>query len=453
MAASLRIALIAMSGVRACDPELMALGLTLLGFVERGKLIASLPSLGLLTLAGLTPKHHQQRYIEVTALGPNAGEQTLLDLPTDVDLVAISSLSAQIHDAYRVAEHYIQQGITVVMGGLHVTSVPHEAIARGITAVVGEGEPVWLDLLSDAEQGQLKPLYDARGRSFDLARAPLPAIELLDLSRYNRLTVQTSRGCPWQCSFCASSILLTRHYKQKPIERVLAEVDAICARWPNAFIELADDNAFVNARYWKALLPALAERHVRWFAESDLSIHEDPELLDLMRRAGCAQVLIGFESPNAAGLAGLELRRDWKRRHVDSYRQAVQTIQSHGITVNACFVIGLDGQGPEIFDQVRAFVADVAPYDVQITLPTAFPGTPYYQQMLQAGRLIEPEAWERCTLFDLNVEPTEMSTDELRAGFKRLVVDLYSQDATDQRRQAFRHQRQTGGVSPKEQGS
>ena len=113
----------------------------------------------------------------------------------------------------------------------------------------------------------------------------MPAYELLEPSKYNRLIVQTSRGCPLRCEFCASSILLRARYKQKPIEKVLAEIDRIRAFWRRPFIEFADDNAFVNRRYWKQLLPELKKRKIRWFAETDLSIHEDAELLRLMRRA------------------------------------------------------------------------------------------------------------------------------------------------------------------------
>ena len=131
---------------------------------------------------------------------------------------------------------------------------------------------------------------------------PMPAYELLEVEKYNRLTVQTSRGCPFQCEFCRSSVLLTSRYKQKPVARVLAEIDRIRQLWRRPFIEFADDNAFVNHRYWKELLPVLKRRHVRWFAETDLSIHEDDELLDLMRQSGCAEVLIGFESPGEWGL-------------------------------------------------------------------------------------------------------------------------------------------------------
>lgn len=432
----LRIVFIAMSGLRACDPELTALGLTLPGFVERNRSIASLPSLGLLTLAGMTPAQHQRRYLEMPDLSG------IDQLPRDVDLVAISSFSAQIKEAYQVAEHYRTLRIPVVMGGLHVTALPQEAIAHGAAAVVGEGETVWHDVLRDAERGQLRPLYDARGAEFNLAAAPMPAYELLDLERYNRITVQTSRGCPWRCSFCASSILLTRKYKQKPAAQVLAEIDHIRSLWPRPFIEFADDNSFCHRAYWKALLPEIAKRQIKWFAESDLAIHEDDELLRLMREAGCAEVLIGLESPTTEGLDGVETKCNWKLSQAPQYRDAIRRIQARGIRVNACFVLGLDGQTTQVFDQVLDFVAEALPFDVQVTVPTPFPGTPLFAQLQREGRLLADRAWERCTLFDVNFRPTHMSPQELAAGLRQMVVALYSEEATARRHQHFKALRQ-----------
>jgi radical SAM superfamily enzyme YgiQ (UPF0313 family) len=434
----MRIGLIAMSGIRACDPELLRLGLTLPGFVERSRTIAALPSLGLLTLAGLTPRRHELRYIEVADLRM-AG-----DLPADFDLVAISSFSAQVREAYELAGRYARLGVPVVIGGLHVTALPQEALLQGASSAAGEGELLWQEILEDAQRGRLRPVYDARGREFDLADAPLPAFEMLDVGRYNRLTVQTSRGCPWRCAFCASSILLTRRYKQKPIDKVLREIDAIRELWPRPFIEFADDNAFVNRAYWRALLPELRRRRLRFFVETDVSIAEDDSLLELARRAGCVEVLLGLESPTGAGLAGLEMRRDWKRRKWPMYRDAVRRIQSHGIRVNACFVLGLDGQDPEVFGALRDFVEDVSPFDVQITYQTPFPGTPLQERLRREGRLTHDGQWERLTLFDITYRPEPMSRQQLRAGFMDLARGLYGRDATRRRRAGFQAQWRRG---------
>jgi radical SAM superfamily enzyme YgiQ (UPF0313 family) len=438
----MNIAMIAMSGIRACDAELLTLGLTLPGFVERSKTVAALPSLGLLTLAGMTPREHTVRYFEVAELA--AADK----IPTNFDLVVISTFSAQAKEGLALAGKFAALGIPTIMGGLHVTSCPDEPGEMGASAAIGEGEIIWPAILADAAKGALAPRYSARGREFDLSQAPMPAFELLDISQYNRLTVQTSRGCPWRCSFCASSILLTDRYKQKPIDMVLAEIDAIRNLWPRPFIEFADDNAFVHRGWWREFLPKLAQRHVKWFAETDLSVAEDQELLTLMRQAGCAQVLIGFESPVEDGLDDLERRRNWKMHRFPQYRQTIERIQDHGIRVTACFVVGLDGHGPGIFDAVEKFVEQTTPFDVQITYPTPFPGTPFYQQLKTEKRLLEERAWEKCTLFDINFRPQRMSGAELRAGFFDLAAKLYSDDATEFRRSAFHRRRQSARLSP-----
>lgn len=427
----MRIGLLAMSGVRVVDQELMRLGMTLPGFVERSKVIASLPSLGLLTLAGMTPRHHEVVYLEVDQA------EASRDWP-EFDLVAISTFTAQAFESYRLADRYRAAGTPVVIGGLHATAMPDEASAHADAVIVGEGELVWLDVLSDAEARRLKPFYRSEGREFDLADAPMPAFELLDIDRYNRLTVQTTRGCPWRCAFCASSILLTQRYKHKPIAKVLAEVDRIRELWNRPFIEFADDNSFVNRAYWKQLLPELAKRRVKWFSETDISVADDDELLVMLREAGCVEVLIGLESPVAAGLEGLEQRSDWKRRRLPDYERAIRRIQSHGIRVNGCFILGLDGQGPDIFDAVFDCARRLELYDVQITLQTPFPGTPLYASLLRQGRMPDPTPWDRCTLFDLVYEPKPMTAAELVGGFRDLARRLYGEEMTRWRRDNFK---------------
>jgi radical SAM superfamily enzyme YgiQ (UPF0313 family) len=428
----MKIGLIAMSGIRACDTELLELGLTLPGFVERSRQIASLPSLGLLTLAGMTPEHHDIHYVEIPDLHAEEGELE------EFDLVAISSYSAQIDEAYELAHRYRARGIPTVLGGPHATALPNEAQKYCTSVVLGEGEPVWLELLEDAENERLKLIYDARKRDFSLADAPMPAFELLDISKYNRLTVQTSRGCPHNCEFCAGSRLICSHYKQKPVEKVLAEIDRICEIWQHPFIEFADDNSFVNHAYWKELLPELKKRQIKWFTETDLSVAEDHELLSMMRDSGCAQVLIGLESPTEEPLRGLEQNANWKQGRFAGYKDAVRTIQSHGITVNGCFITGLDGQTSGVFDDIYEFVRDAELYEVQITILTPFPGTALYERLKKQNRLIEPANWKMCTLFDLNFRPQNMTEEELRKGFHGLAMKLYSDEFTQWRRDTFK---------------
>jgi radical SAM superfamily enzyme YgiQ (UPF0313 family) len=431
----MKIGLLAMSGVRAHDPELTALGLTLPGFVERNRVIASLPSLGLLTLAGATPNGVELEYIDV----PDVHDAPWL--PGDFDAVAISSFSAQINEAYELADRYRAAGTTVILGGLHVTAVPHEAAQHADAVVLGEGEPLWPRLVDDLKADKLDVLYDARPFRFDLAAAPMPRFELLDPEKYNRLTVQTQRGCPFDCEFCAASIRIAPGFKMKPVARVIEEIHCIKSIWPQPFIEFADDNTFANKSHGRELMRALTQEHIRWFTETDVSIASDVELLSLMRDSGCAQVLIGFEAPSRAPLERIEQKSNWKARQFDCYREAIDRIQSFGITVNGCFILGLDGAGPESFDDVLHFVRDSGLFEVQITVQTAFPGTPLYDRLRRESRIVCDGAWELCTLFDVNFVPSAMSVAQLERGLRDLARDLYDAEATRERQRRFLEKR------------
>jgi radical SAM superfamily enzyme YgiQ (UPF0313 family) len=269
----------------------------------------------------------------------------------------------------------------------------------------------------------------------------MPRYDLLDVERYNRLTVQSQRGCPWRCEFCASSIMLTPKYKTKPVARVMAEIHAIRQIWPYPYIEFADDNTFVDRRHSKALLRAMAPERLRWFTETDISIADDPELLELMRISGCAEVLIGLESPTAEGIDHVEQRKNWKRSRFDDYKDAIARIQGHGIAVNGCFVMGLDGDGPELFENIERFVEESGQFDVQITVMTPYPGTPLYERLTKEGRLLEEGAWERCTLFDVNHVPKGMSPEMLHREGLALGLRLYTEDQRKARAKRFRDQR------------
>ncbi len=428
----MKIGLVAMSGVRIANAELTAVGLTLPGFVERSQVIASLPSLALLTLAGLTPPDIEVDYREVRDLDAEP------ELPGDYDLVALSTYTAQVKDAYRLAERFRQRGVPVVMGGLHVGVLPEEARAHGAIPAVGEGELLWPRIVADLRAGRLASEYRApAGPGFDLAEAPMPRYELLSPERYNRIPVQTCRGCPHRCDFCASSILLTPGYPVKPVAKIVAEIRRIRETWDSPFIEFADDNSFVRRPHARELMRGLRGLGLKWFAETDVSIANDPELLDAMRESGCRQLLIGLESPVPAGLDGVETRANWKLQRQPEYERAIRTIQSHGITVNGCLVLGLDGHDGTIFDRVYDFVERTGLYEVQITVPTPFPGTPFYERLKVERRLIRDGAWELCTLFDVNFVPAGMTPGQLERGLLELSQRLYHPEFIKRRRERF----------------
>jgi radical SAM superfamily enzyme YgiQ (UPF0313 family) len=265
----------------------------------------------------------------------------------------------------------------------------------------------------------------------------MPRFDLLDPEKYNRLTVQTSRGCPHRCDFCASSILLTPRYKVKPVEKVIAEIREIKKIWKHPFIEFADDNSFVARDHYRRLLRELAKEKIRWFTETDIRVAEDEDLLGLMRDSGCQQVLIGLESPRASSLAGVELNSNWKARQAARYFEAISKVQAHGITVNGCFILGLDGDTPEVFEEVFQFIRQSGLYEAQITFRTAFPGTPLYAKLRKEGRILREGAWELCTLFDIDIQPQGMTVEQLQAGFVELARRLYSAPETARRRRSF----------------
>lgn len=434
----MRIGLIAMSGVRVKSGELATLGVTLPGFIQRGKTIASLPSLGLLTVGALTPREHQVAYLEISTL-------TSHDALPQFDLVALSSMTAQIDEAYAVADVYRSRGTRVVMGGLHVSQLPEEGLQHADAVVRFGAEGVWPQVVADAAKGALQRVYvGATDRVFDRHLYAAPRFELLAGREYNRVTVQTSRGCPRHCEFCAASLRITKRFNQKPVELVLAEIRAAKQHVRKPFFEFADDNTFLNPSWSKALLRELRDEQIHFFTETDVSVADDLELCDLLAEAGCRQLLIGFESPRGGDLVGLD-PVSWKRHQAPRYRRAIDVLQSRDVSVNGCFILGLDSHTPDVFPEVLEFVRSSGLAEVQFTVLTPFPGTPLYERLKTEGRLLTENFWEACTLFDVTFQPKQMSIAELEAGLQWLFRETYSRERTTERQRAFMKQSKSRG--------
>jgi radical SAM superfamily enzyme YgiQ (UPF0313 family) len=428
----MKIGFLAMSGLRAHDPKLLELGLTLPGLRERGKIVSSLPSLGLLYLAACTPAGHELRYFEAEGAGAESPEVDTCDL------VAINTFSAQVFEAYAVADRLRKTGVRVAMGGLHVSVRPEEALEHSDYVFLGEGERTWPAAVKAIAQGTGQRVWNSADYpAIDMCRLPVPRYDLLGKRSYSRFPVQTSRGCPWRCDFCASNVMLKEPYRKRPVADVVRDIQAIRRLQRRPFVEFADDNTFVDHVWGKDLCRALTPLGVKWFTETDISVADDRELLKLMRQARCRQVLIGLESPDRTALEGIELRANFKGRRADAYVEAVRRIQAEGITVNGCFILGLDRQTPAIFQQVLDFAMQVPLYEVQITILTPFPGTPLYTRLLAEGRILAPGRWDLCTMFDVNFVPKNMTVEQLRAGVYWLAERLYSESSLMKRRQPF----------------
>jgi radical SAM superfamily enzyme YgiQ (UPF0313 family) len=416
----MKIGLIAMSGVRVRTPELAALGVTLPQFVNRGRVIASLPSLGLLTVAALTPPDVEVVYREVQEIHPDDPLETF-------DLVGISSFTAQIDEAYALADRYRAAGIPVVLGGLHVSLVPDEAADHADSIVLYGAEDAWPQLVDDFRRGQLQPRYlGLRAGVFEAPHYVQPRFDLLRGRPYNRMTVQTSRGCPLDCEFCAASLRITSAFQQKPVTLVVEEIRAAKAVAEHPFFEFADDNTFLNKKWGKEFLQAITPLGLNWFTETDISVADDDELLDLLAESGCRQILVGLESPDGDDLASVD-PHNWKRKHSSHYLEAIERIQSRGVTVNGCFVLGLDNHTPEIFARVKEFVERSQLLEVQLTVLTPFPGTPLYTRLAREGRLLQLRYWDRCTLFDVNYQPRGMTVEQLEEGLRWLFGEIYNE--------------------------
>lgn len=431
----MRIGLIAMSGVRVVNPKLLALGVTLPQFVNRGEVIAQLPSLALVLLAALTPGEVEVDYIEVADL---KGQE---ELRQDYDLVGITSYTAMAYEMYELADRYRAAGVPVVIGGLHASFAAEEAKEHADSVCVGEGETLWPEIVADFRRGGregLKPFYrEPRPGTYDLGDSPLPRFELLLGRPYNRITVQTVRGCPLDCEFCGASKLYGPRYRRKPLDKVLAELRHIKELWgDNAFFELADDNSFANRRWAKEFLRGVQDLDLRWFTETDISVAEDEELLQLLARSGCRQILIGLESVYPSSLDGID-RANWKLKKLDQYADAIKRIQSHGVTVNGCFIVGNDGDDKGVFEALRDFIEKSELLEAQVTILTPFPGTHLLRRLQREGRLLYDRFWDKCTLFDLVFEPKNMTPDELVEGHTWLMGEIYNSEQYTRRKRHY----------------
>ena len=348
--------------------------------------------LSLMVLAGLTPPEW-----EITIVDENLGVPDYQTMPRP-DLVGITAFTSQANRAYEIAAHFRRLGVPVVMGGIHATMCLDEVTERVDSAVTGEAESVWRQVLADAQNRRLKRRYD--GGFAEIDSVPPARHDLLD-SGYAMGVIQTTRGCPMNCTFCSVTAFNGARYRQRPVPDVVREFQLIREKR----VLVVDDN-LVGTRpehiaRAKDLFRAMARANLRkeWVAQATVNFGDDEVLLALAAKAGCKGVFIGFESPTPAGL--LELGKKFNLLRGRDFRASVQRIQRHNILVVGSFIIGLDGDKPGIGRRVADAATQYGVDNLNAMFLTPLPGTRLWERMKSEGRLAHnsfPEDWKYFTL-------------------------------------------------------
>jgi radical SAM superfamily enzyme YgiQ (UPF0313 family) len=348
--------------------------------------------LSLMALAGLTPPEW-----EVALFDENIGIPRDDETPRP-DLVGITAFTSQAPRAYEIAARFRRLGVPVVMGGIHATMCVDEAMPRVDSVVTGEADAVWPQVLADAAAGRLKPRYDGGLATMDAVR---PARHDLLTGDYAFGAIQTTRGCPMNCTFCSVTAFNGTSYRQRSIPEVVSEFQSI----PEKRVLVVDDN-LVGTRpdhiaRAKDLFGALGAANLgkEWVAQATINFADDEELLTLAKQAGCAGVFIGFESPTAEGLT--EVGKRFNLLKGRSLASSVARIQQHHILVVGSFIIGLDvdatGVGRRTAEAARQYGVDL----LNALFLTPLPGTRLWYQMTAEGRLLLddfPQDWRYYTL-------------------------------------------------------
>lgn len=349
--------------------------------------------LGLLALAALTPVPAW----DITILDENVRVPDYTALPRP-DLVGVTAFTSQANRAYQIAADFRGRGVPVAMGGIHATMCPEEASARVDAVVTGEAEPIWGQVLDDVQRGTLQPRY--AGNWADMDTIPRARHELLS-DGYAFGSIQTTRGCPLNCSFCSVTAFNGQRYRQRPIAAVVRELATIRER----LVLIVDDNLIGTSRAHltraKALFQALIRSGVRkqWIAQVTINMADDEELLALAAQAGCAGVFIGFESPTAAGLQ--EVGKKFNRANGRDIAASVRRIQRHKILVAGSFIMGLDSDQPGIGRQIAAAAVRYGVDLLNTLYLTPLPGTRLWADLRAQQRIAAdafPEDWKHYTL-------------------------------------------------------
>jgi radical SAM superfamily enzyme YgiQ (UPF0313 family) len=348
--------------------------------------------LSLMVVAGLTPPEW-----EISILDENLGAPDYPAMPRP-DVVGITAFTSQANRAYEVASHFRRLGVPVVMGGIHASMRVDEVMERVDSVVTGEAEGIWLQVLEDARHGRLKRRYD--GGLAEINDIPLARHDLLPTG-YAFGAIQTTRGCPLNCSFCSVTAFNGAHYRQRPIPDVVREFQLVREK----YVLVVDDN-LVGTRpdhiaRAKDLFRAVARANLgkEWIAQATINFADDEELLALAAKAGCRGVFIGFESPVPEGLR--ELGKKFNLLKGRDFRASVRRIQRHNLLVVGSFIIGLEIDEPGIGKRIAEVASQYGVDNLNALFLTPLPGTRLWDQMKSEARIALdafPEDWKYYTL-------------------------------------------------------
>lgn len=369
-----------------------------------------LPPQSLLLLAALTPPRHTTELAD-----ENIKTYSYDDRP---DLVAIPVYIATANRAYAIADHYRARGIPVVMGGIHATCRPEEVQQHTDSVVIGEADALWPQLLDDLEQGRLQRVYQ-NSEPVTLEQLPIAARPLCDARYYASVNaMRTSRGCPYTCKFCyQSAFYRERGVRHQPIPQIIEDITSMQTR----HVFFLDDNLTGDKQFAKKLFTNLIPLGITWSGAATINIGKDMELLQLAYASGCRSLFIGFESISQANLT----ENGKLQNTTAAYDQLVENIHQQGIMINGSFIFGMDHDTPDVFENTVQWIVRQRIETATFHILTPYPGTPLFDELEQAGRIIDYD-WDHYNTAHAVFQPRNMTPQELEAGYLWAYQAVYS---------------------------
>lgn len=361
------------------------------------------PVLSLPMIAAATPDEYQIRFVD-ELFEP-------IDFDEPVDVVGITASTAQAPRAYEIADLFRARGIPVIIGGIHASSLPHEAKAHADAVVIGEGELLWPQVLADLKSHRLQAFYSAE-TLVSMEQLPWPRYDIFDQRKIPRPgttnSVQTTRGCPYDCSFCAVTAFFGRKFRTRPVADVVHQV----ASMPENHVVFVDDNIIGNRQYARTLFSELKHLGIVWSGQASIDVARDPDLLQLAAESGCRSLLIGLESISPENIEAVHKRQN----KVHQYVTAIRTIQDSGIDVMGSFIFGLDHDDQSTFDRTLEFVQKSGLRHPLFNILTPFPGTREFDRLESEGRILTTD-WSRYTSTNVVFEPKRLTPEQLQEGY------------------------------------